>query len=182
MWKAAIPPWRGPSCLLNKDRKLLSRFFSVTPKTSHLNAVKRIFKYLKGKPNLGLWYPRESPFDLEAFSDSDYGGSNLDRKSTTGGCNFWTTDLSQAVVRIKTNSGVVEEEPRPLLPAMLLVATNPNAGQEHDAVAQSQPSSSTPPVPSTSSPPVQSPPPTPASIPTPTPIPETEPAPFMHTF
>ncbi|GJX76137.1 putative ribonuclease H-like domain-containing protein [Tanacetum coccineum] len=43
--------------------------------------VKRIFKYLKGKPNLGLWYPRESPFDLEAFSDSDYGGSNLDRKS-----------------------------------------------------------------------------------------------------
>ncbi|GJS13591.1 putative ribonuclease H-like domain-containing protein [Tanacetum coccineum] len=63
---------------------------SVTPKTSHLNAVKRIFKYLKGKPNLGLWYPRESPFDLEAFSDSDYDGSNLDRKSTTGGCHFLT--------------------------------------------------------------------------------------------
>ncbi|GJT72928.1 putative ribonuclease H-like domain-containing protein [Tanacetum coccineum] len=62
--------------------------FQVTPKTSHLNAVKRIFKYLKGKPNLGLWYPRESPLDLEAFSDSDYGGSNLDRKSTTGGCQF----------------------------------------------------------------------------------------------
>ncbi|GJR24587.1 putative ribonuclease H-like domain-containing protein [Tanacetum coccineum] len=62
--------------------------FQVTPKTSHLNAVKRIFKYLKGKPNLGLWYPRESPFDLEAFSDSDYGGSNLDRKSTIGGCQF----------------------------------------------------------------------------------------------
>ncbi|GJY00904.1 uncharacterized mitochondrial protein-like protein [Tanacetum coccineum] len=55
--------------------------FQVTPKTSHLNAVKRIFKYLKGKPNLGLWYPRESPFDLEAYSDSDYGGANLDRKS-----------------------------------------------------------------------------------------------------
>ncbi|GJW71689.1 putative ribonuclease H-like domain-containing protein [Tanacetum coccineum] len=65
--------------------------FQVTPKTSHLNAVKRIFKYLKGKPNLGLWYPRESPFDLEAFSDSDYGGSNLDRKSTTGGCQFLGT-------------------------------------------------------------------------------------------
>ncbi|GKG34513.1 hypothetical protein Tco_0437209, partial [Tanacetum coccineum] len=57
----------------------------------------------------------------------------------------------------------------PLLPAMLLVAsTNPNAGQEHDFVAPSQPSASTPPVPSTSSPPVQSPPPIPASIPTPT--------------
>ncbi|GJT58748.1 hypothetical protein Tco_1002281 [Tanacetum coccineum] len=63
--------------------EILKKFDLVTPKTSHLNAVKRIFKYLKGKPNLGLWYPRESPFDLEAFSDSDYGGSNLDRKSTT---------------------------------------------------------------------------------------------------
>ncbi|GKA43601.1 hypothetical protein Tco_0736325 [Tanacetum coccineum] len=73
--------------------------------------------------------------------------------------------------------------PRPLLPAMLLVATtNPNAGQEHHAVTQTQPSSSTLPVPSTSSPPVQSPPPIPASIPTPTPIPESEPAPFEHTF
>ncbi|GKA74393.1 hypothetical protein Tco_0780695, partial [Tanacetum coccineum] len=62
--------------------------FQVTPKTSHLNDVKRIFKYLKGKPNLGLWYPRESSFDLEAFLDSDYVGANLDRKSTTGGCQF----------------------------------------------------------------------------------------------
>ncbi|GJR41628.1 putative ribonuclease H-like domain-containing protein [Tanacetum coccineum] len=57
--------------------------FQVTPKTSHLNAVKRIFKYLKGKPNLGLWYPKESSFDLEAYSDSDYAGANLNRKSTT---------------------------------------------------------------------------------------------------
>ncbi|GJW33427.1 putative ribonuclease H-like domain-containing protein [Tanacetum coccineum] len=62
--------------------------FQVNPKVSHLIAVKRIFKYLKGKPNLGLWYPRESPFALEAFSDSDYAGANLDRKSTTGGCQF----------------------------------------------------------------------------------------------
>ncbi|GJV11408.1 putative ribonuclease H-like domain-containing protein [Tanacetum coccineum] len=62
--------------------------FQVTPKTSHLNAVKRIFRYLKGQPKLGLWYPRDSPFDLEAFSDSDYAGASLDRKSTTGGCQF----------------------------------------------------------------------------------------------
>ncbi|GJU66437.1 putative ribonuclease H-like domain-containing protein [Tanacetum coccineum] len=67
--------------------------FQVTPKTSHLNAVKRIFKYLKGKPNLGLWYPRESSFDLEAFSDSDYARANLDRKSTTGGCQFLRSRL-----------------------------------------------------------------------------------------
>ncbi|GJS31403.1 putative ribonuclease H-like domain-containing protein [Tanacetum coccineum] len=62
--------------------------FQVTLKTSHLHAVKRIFRYLKGQPKLGLWYPRDSPFDLEAFSDSDYAGASLDRKSTTGGCQF----------------------------------------------------------------------------------------------
>ncbi|GJY41722.1 putative ribonuclease H-like domain-containing protein [Tanacetum coccineum] len=62
--------------------------FQVTPNTSYLNAVKRIFRYLKGKPKLGLWYPRVSSFDLEAYSDSDYAGANLDRKSTTGGCQF----------------------------------------------------------------------------------------------
>ncbi|GJT25487.1 putative ribonuclease H-like domain-containing protein [Tanacetum coccineum] len=58
--------------------------FQVTLKTSHLNAMKRIFRYLKGKPKLGLWYPRVSSFNLEAYSDSDYAGANLDRKSTTG--------------------------------------------------------------------------------------------------
>ncbi|GJX36229.1 putative ribonuclease H-like domain-containing protein [Tanacetum coccineum] len=62
--------------------------FQVTPKTSHLHAVKRIFRYLKGKPKLGLWYPKVLSFDLEAYSDSDYAGANLDRKSTTGGCQF----------------------------------------------------------------------------------------------
>ncbi|GJR46560.1 putative ribonuclease H-like domain-containing protein [Tanacetum coccineum] len=62
--------------------------FQVTPKVSHSHAVKRIFRYLKGKPKLGLWYPRDSPFDLVAYSDSDYAGASLDRKSTTGGCQF----------------------------------------------------------------------------------------------
>nr|GEZ24153.1 uncharacterized mitochondrial protein AtMg00810-like [Tanacetum cinerariifolium] len=62
--------------------------FQVTPKASHLHAVKRIFRYLKGKPHLGLWYPKDSPFDLVAYSDSDYAGASLDRKSTTGGCQF----------------------------------------------------------------------------------------------
>ncbi|GJX34394.1 hypothetical protein Tco_0245951 [Tanacetum coccineum] len=62
--------------------------FQVTPKVSHLNAIKRIIRYLKHQPKLGLWYPMDSPFELEAFSDSDYGGASLDRKSTTGGCQF----------------------------------------------------------------------------------------------
>ncbi|GKD33690.1 hypothetical protein Tco_1249199 [Tanacetum coccineum] len=43
--------------------------FQVTPKVSHLHAMKRIFRYLKGQPKLGLWYPKDSPFDLEAFFD-----------------------------------------------------------------------------------------------------------------
>nr|GEX66544.1 hypothetical protein [Tanacetum cinerariifolium] len=62
--------------------------FQVTPKASHLHAVKRIFRYLKGKPHLGLWYLHDSPFDLVAYSDSDYAGASLDRKSTTRGCQF----------------------------------------------------------------------------------------------
>ncbi|GJW62257.1 ribonuclease H-like domain-containing protein [Tanacetum coccineum] len=51
-------------------------------KVPHLSAVERIFRYLKGKPKLGLWYPKVSSFDLESYSDSDYAGANLDRKST----------------------------------------------------------------------------------------------------
>ncbi|GKD31741.1 putative ribonuclease H-like domain-containing protein [Tanacetum coccineum] len=58
--------------------------FQVNPKVSHLNAVKKIFKYLKGQPQLGLWYLKDSPFILEAYSDSDYARASLDRKSTTG--------------------------------------------------------------------------------------------------
>nr|GEX53478.1 hypothetical protein [Tanacetum cinerariifolium] len=60
----------------------------VTPKECHLHAFKRIFRYLKGHPKLRIWYPKESPFDLVAYSDSDYGGATQDRKSTTGGCQF----------------------------------------------------------------------------------------------
>ncbi|GJU12010.1 putative ribonuclease H-like domain-containing protein [Tanacetum coccineum] len=62
--------------------------FQVTPKFSHLHAMKRIFRYLKGQPKLGLWYPKDSPFVLEAYTDSDYAGASLDRKSTIGGCQF----------------------------------------------------------------------------------------------
>ncbi|GJZ21243.1 hypothetical protein Tco_0558282, partial [Tanacetum coccineum] len=49
---------------------------------------KRIFRYLKSQSTLGLWYPKDSPIDLIAYSDSDYAGASLDRKSTTGGCQF----------------------------------------------------------------------------------------------
>ncbi|GKA85219.1 putative ribonuclease H-like domain-containing protein [Tanacetum coccineum] len=58
--------------------------YQVNPKILHLHAVKRIFRYLKGQPKLGLWYPKDSPFNLVAYSNSDYAGASLDRKSTTG--------------------------------------------------------------------------------------------------
>nr|GFA09248.1 hypothetical protein [Tanacetum cinerariifolium] len=60
--------------------------YQANPKESHLVAVKRIFRYLKGIPNLGLSYPKGSGFDLNSYSDSDYAGCNLYGKSTSGGC------------------------------------------------------------------------------------------------
>ncbi|KAK2966781.1 hypothetical protein RJ640_022740 [Escallonia rubra] len=62
--------------------------FQACPKESHLSAIKRIFKYLSGTLNLGLWYPRNSSIDLVGFSDSDYAGCLVDRKSTSGTCQF----------------------------------------------------------------------------------------------
>ncbi|GJZ47536.1 putative ribonuclease H-like domain-containing protein [Tanacetum coccineum] len=68
--------------------------YQVNPKVSHLHAVKRIFRYLKGQPKLDLWYPKDSPFDLVAYNDSDYAGASLDRKSTTGGSGpDWLFDI-----------------------------------------------------------------------------------------
>ncbi|KAK2994927.1 hypothetical protein RJ640_004481 [Escallonia rubra] len=62
--------------------------FQACPKESHLSTVKRIFKYLSDTLNLGLWYPRSSSLDLVGFSDSDYAGCLVDRKSPSGTCQF----------------------------------------------------------------------------------------------
>ncbi|GJS11249.1 uncharacterized mitochondrial protein-like protein [Tanacetum coccineum] len=62
--------------------------FQVSLKTSHLLAVKRIFRYLKGKPSLGLWYSKDSPLELVAYTDSDYAGAILDRMS-----NHWEVSI-----------------------------------------------------------------------------------------
>ncbi|GKD26065.1 hypothetical protein Tco_1232279 [Tanacetum coccineum] len=58
--------------------------YKVNPKESYLIAVKRIFRYLKGTPCLGPWYPKCLGFNLKGYSDSDYNGCNIDRKSTSG--------------------------------------------------------------------------------------------------
>nr|GEW40527.1 hypothetical protein [Tanacetum cinerariifolium] len=65
--------------------KLDKAQYQDNPKESHLVVVHRIFRYLKGTPNLGLWYRKGSGFDLKAYFDLDYVGCNLDRKITSGG-------------------------------------------------------------------------------------------------
>nr|GFA04612.1 uncharacterized mitochondrial protein AtMg00810-like [Tanacetum cinerariifolium] len=60
----------------------------ANPNEHHVSAVKRIFRYLKGTINLGLWYPKDSGFDLTAYSDADHAGCHLDRKSTLGSVQF----------------------------------------------------------------------------------------------
>nr|GEU42427.1 copia protein [Tanacetum cinerariifolium] len=81
---------------VNGGETILRKIYSVTKvqgkryqsnlKESHLVAVKRISMYLKGTPNLGLWYSKGSGFDLKAYSESDYARCNMDRKSTSEGC------------------------------------------------------------------------------------------------
>ncbi|GKD40917.1 putative ribonuclease H-like domain-containing protein [Tanacetum coccineum] len=73
-----------------------------------------IFLYLKGQPKLGLWYPKNSPFDLEAYTDSDYTGASLDKKSTIGGCQFlrsrlisWQCKKQTIVAKSTTNAEYV---------------------------------------------------------------------------
>jgi hypothetical protein len=62
--------------------------FQSAPKESHYMAVKRILRYLVHTPNLGLWYPKGSSFKLVGYSDSDWAGDKVDRKSTSGSCQF----------------------------------------------------------------------------------------------
>nr|GEY24975.1 uncharacterized mitochondrial protein AtMg00810-like [Tanacetum cinerariifolium] len=62
--------------------------YQANPNEHHVSAVKRIFRYLKGTINLGLWYSKDSGFDLTAYSDADHAGCHLDRKSTSGSVQF----------------------------------------------------------------------------------------------
>ncbi|GJY14464.1 putative ribonuclease H-like domain-containing protein [Tanacetum coccineum] len=84
---ASIPMETQKPLLKDEDVCACARY-QVNQKVSHLHAVKRFFRYLKGQLKLGLWYPKDSPFDLVAYIDSDYARASLDRKSTTGGCQF----------------------------------------------------------------------------------------------
>ena len=62
--------------------------FQSCPKESHLFAIKRILCYLNGTIDLGLWYPRGIHIDLTCYSDADFAGYKVDRKSTSGNYHF----------------------------------------------------------------------------------------------
>ncbi|GKA76573.1 hypothetical protein Tco_0783034 [Tanacetum coccineum] len=62
--------------------------FQEAPKTSHLEAVKCIFRYIKGTTHLGLWYPKGTGIETVVYADSDHAGDYVDRKSTSGICTF----------------------------------------------------------------------------------------------
>ncbi|GJU45666.1 hypothetical protein Tco_1202932 [Tanacetum coccineum] len=78
--------------------------YQSNPKESHLTAVKRILRYLKGTLTLSLYYPKCPGFDLKGYSDLDYAGCNIDRKSTSGACQIlggklvcWSAKKQQSV-------------------------------------------------------------------------------------
>ena len=75
--------------------------FQSNPKESHFKALKQILKYLKRTTNVELWYPNESNIVLSGFSDSDYAGHKLDRKSTSGACHLLGSSLISWKARSK---------------------------------------------------------------------------------
>jgi hypothetical protein len=62
--------------------------FQASPREIHLKVAKRILRYLKYTLNIGLWYPKGAQFELIGYSDSDYAGCKVDRKSSSGYCQF----------------------------------------------------------------------------------------------
>nr|GEV71797.1 hypothetical protein [Tanacetum cinerariifolium] len=94
-----------------------SQRYQSNHKESHLITVKRIFKYLKGTPSLGLWYPKCLDFDLKGYSDSDYVGCNMDMKSTSGACQLlggklvcWSAKKQQSVVMSSAEAEYVDAD------------------------------------------------------------------------
>ncbi|GKA53348.1 retrovirus-related pol polyprotein from transposon TNT 1-94 [Tanacetum coccineum] len=69
-------------------RKAGKHLLLAKPTEMHLTAIKRIFRYLKGTIHMGLWYPKDSGFELKAFADADYAGCHDTRRSTSGSAQF----------------------------------------------------------------------------------------------
>jgi hypothetical protein len=85
--------------------------FQANPKEVYLRTVKRIMRYLVYTPKFGLWYPKGSTFDLIGYSDADYAGCKIDRKSTLGTCQFlgrslvsWASKIQNSVALSTTEA------------------------------------------------------------------------------
>nr|GFD26948.1 ribonuclease H-like domain-containing protein [Tanacetum cinerariifolium] len=89
--------------------------YQAQPTEKHLTAVKRIFRYLKDTIHMGLWYPKDTGFELTAFSDSDHAGCLDSRKSISGGLQFlggdklvsWSSKKQDCVSLEKSNKNVI---------------------------------------------------------------------------
>jgi hypothetical protein len=86
-------------------------WFQANPKKAHLSVVKRIHRYLKHTPSIGLWYPKGGTFELIGYSDLDYAGCKIDRKSTSRGCHLlgrslvsWTSKKQNSVALSTTEA------------------------------------------------------------------------------
>ncbi|GJX55244.1 putative ribonuclease H-like domain-containing protein [Tanacetum coccineum] len=94
--KTASTPIKTNKALLNDEEAEdvdVHLYRSMIGSLMYLTASRPDIIYLKVQSKLGLWYPKDSPFDLEAFFDSDYAGASLDRKSTTGDLHNWYQNL-----------------------------------------------------------------------------------------
>jgi hypothetical protein len=90
---SAISVAKNP-VLHSKTKHIEVRYhFQASPRTSHRQAVKRIFRYLRHTPDFGLWYSASSSLSLHGFSYADFVGCRLDRKSTSGTCQFLGSSL-----------------------------------------------------------------------------------------
>jgi hypothetical protein len=96
--------------------------FQDNPKECHLMAVKRILRYLVFTPYLCLWYPKGSTFKLLGYSDSDYAGCKVDRKSTSGNCQFLGQSLCLGALRNKIL--LLYPMPKPSMFLKVLVVRN----------------------------------------------------------
>ncbi|GJW72226.1 hypothetical protein Tco_0129143 [Tanacetum coccineum] len=84
--------------------------FQEALKTSHLKAVKRIFRYIKGTSQLGLWYPKGMGVETIIYVDSDYAGDYVDRKSTSGVCTFMGCCLTSWFSKKQTDLAISTTE------------------------------------------------------------------------
>nr|XP_016493364.1 PREDICTED: uncharacterized mitochondrial protein AtMg00810-like [Nicotiana tabacum] len=84
--------------------------FQSAPKESHLTTVKRIIRYLIGTTELGLLYAHSNNFSLKSFSDADFAGDRIDRKSTSGTCQLLGNTLISCLLKADNESSESSEE------------------------------------------------------------------------